>query len=253
MLESVLPAKLFVFLLILVRVGAAAMVMPGIGDSYVTRRARVIFAFFMALILAPLLADKLPGRPGEPIALALVLIGEVFIGLLLGGVARMIVGALMIAGMIMAFMSTLSNALVNDPTAQQQGSIVGAFLSTMGVLLIFATDTHHMMLRAMVDSYAVFPAGRAPPMQDIAQFVARTAADAFKLGFQLAMPFLVVGTIFYIGVGLINRLMPQVQIFFVAIPLQVGKGIVLLLVTLPAIMQWFLQSFTESYRPLLNL
>jgi flagellar biosynthetic protein FliR len=168
-------------------------------------------------------------------------------------VARMILGALMIAGMIMAFMSTLSNALVNDPTAQQQGSIVGAFLSTMGVLLIFATDAHHMMLRAMVDSYAVFPAGRVPPMQDIAQFVTRTAADAFKLGFQLAMPFLVVGTIFYIGVGLINRLMPQVQIFFVAIPLQVGKGIVLLLVTLPAIMQWFLQSFAESYRPLLNL
>jgi len=253
MLETVLPAKLFVFLLILVRVGAAAMVMPGLGESYVNRRTRVIFAAFLALILAPLLDGQLPGRPGEPAALVLILIGEVFIGLLLGGVARMILGALMIAGMIMAFMSTLSNAMVNDPTAQQQGSIMGAFLSTIGVLLIFATDMHHMLLRAMVDSYAVFPAGEAPPMEDIAQFVARTASDAFTLGFQLAMPFLVVGTIFYIGVGLINRLMPQVQIFFVAIPLQVGKGFVLLLVTLPAIMQWFMQNFQESYRPLLDL
>ena len=253
MLESALPAKLFTFLLILVRVGAASMVMPGLGESYVNRRTRVIFAVFLALILAPMLDNKVPALPGEPAALVLILVGEVFIGLLLGGVARMLVGALMIAGMIMAFMSTLSNAMVNDPTAQQQGSIMGAFLSTMGVLLIFATDTHHMLLRAMVDSYTVFPAGRAPPMEDISQFVARTAADAFKLGFQLAMPFLVVGTIFYLAVGLINRLMPQVQIFFVAIPLQVGKGFVLLLITLPAIMQWFLQSFTEAYRPLLNL
>jgi len=253
MLEAFIPAQLFAFFMVVLRIGAALMQFPGIGDAYVNPRARMSLALLVAFVVTPVVQDTLPPRPVEPASLVVLALAEIFIGLLLGTAARMILAALMIAGMIMAFMSTLSNALVNTPSAQQQGSVVGAFLGTVGVLIIFASGAHEMLLHGMVQSYSVFPPGEPLPMNDIANFVARLMADVFKLGFQVSMPFLVVGTIFYLGVGLINRLMPQVQIFFVAIPIQVGKGLVLLLVGMPIIMQWFIQNYFELYRPLLNL
>lgn len=250
MLEELLPATIFAVFLIFVRIGGALMVMPGFGETYVSPRSRLMFALLMALVLTPVLTPLLPALPDSAAVLFVLVMGELFVGIFFGVLASVMMAALTTAGMIMAYMSTLANALVNDPATQQQGSIAGSFLTATAVVLIFVLDLHHMMLSALVDSYAVFPPGELPPMGDFSRFLTETVARSFQLSLQLAAPFVVVGLIFYLGVGLLARLMPQVQIFFVVMPLQIGMGMVVMFISLPAIMFWFLSNFEETFAPL---
>lgn len=247
MLQELLPATLFAVLLVFVRIGAALSAMPGFGESYVTPRARLILAVAVALLVTPLVADTLPGEPDQVSVLLALLAGELFIGLFIGTLARVFMSALITGGMVMAYMSTMANALVNDPASQQQGSIIGAFLHITALVAIFGLNLHHVMLAAVVDSYVVFPVGVAPPVGDFAQLMSQTVARSFLVAMKIAAPFVVAGLVLYLGIGLLSRLMPQVQIFFAAMPLQIMKGLWLLMISLPVIIAYFTGQFADLF------
>ncbi len=246
MLEEILPATVFSVLLVFARVGGALMLMPGFGEAYVPARSRLILALVISVVVSPVLLPVLPVLPTSAAVLFVLILGEIFVGVFLGALARMIMGALTTAGMALAYMSALANALVNDPAVQQQGSIAGSFLSITALLLIFVLDLHHLILAAIIDSYALFPPGDLPPVGDFSQMISRVAADSFHLGVKLATPFLVVGLLFYLGVGLLARLMPQVQIFFVVMPLQLYLGFAMFAISLPVMLGWFLGVFEDT-------
>ena len=249
MLGLLLSAEIFAVLLVFVRVGAAMMVLPGLGEAYVPPRIRLLLALLLALLVTPAIAGGLPAEPPSPWTLALLVMGEAVIGFFLGTVARLFMSALTTAGMMIAYSSALANALVNDPTAAQQGSIAGSFMTLVALVAIFALDLHHLMLRALVDSYTLFQPGQAPPIGDFSELIARTVAKSFVLSFQLAMPFVAAATIFFLGIGLLSRLMPQVQIFFVAMPLQIAMGLMVLSLTLPVLIMWFVGSLESAMAP----
>jgi flagellar biosynthetic protein FliR len=245
--DDLLPATLFAVLLVFVRMGGALMTLPGFGEAYVSQRVRLLLAVAIAFVVTPLLRPVLPEQPAAAPALAVLLLGELFIGLFIGSLARVLMSALATGGMVMAYMSTMANALVNDPASQQQGSIIGAFLNITALVVIFALNIHHTMLAALVDSYAVFPPGDTPPVGDFAQLMSQTVARSFVIAMQLAAPFVVAGLILYLGIGLLSRLMPQVQIFFAAMPLQILKGLWLLMICLPVAIGWFVGAFEDLF------
>lgn len=249
MLEELLPASVFSVLLVFTRVGSALMLMPGFGEAYVPARSRLILALVISVTITPVLLPVLPALPSSAALLLVLLLGESFVGVFFGAITRMLLGALTTTGMVLAYMSALANALVNDPAVQQQGSIAGSFLAITALLLIFVLDLHHLMLAAIIDSYSLFPPGNLPPVGDFSQMISRVAADSFHLGVKLATPFLVVGLTFYLGVGLLARLMPQVQIFFVVMPLQLYLGFALFAISLPVMLGWFLGAFEETLLP----
>ena len=249
MLATLLQAEVFAVLLVFVRCGAALMLMPGIGDAYVTARIRLLFALLLSVLVAPLVSGQLPALPDSVALLALLILGEAVVGIFLGTVARMFMAALATAGMVIAYTSSLANALVNDPSAAQQGSIAGTFLTIVAVLVIFALDLHHLMLRALVDSYGLFEPGRALPFGDFSEMISRVVAGTFLLSMQIAAPFVAVAIIFYLGLGMLSRLMPQVHVFFVAMPLQITLGLVLMSLTLPAAILWFAGRFESALLP----
>ena len=246
MLGQILPAEVFAILLVFVRVGSALMLLPGYGEPYVPPRFRVFLALMISLAVVPNLSQSLPPMPVSAVSLGLVILGEILIGAFLGTLARMFLAALTTAGMLIAYMSTMANALVNDPSAAQQGSIAGSFLTVVALLMIFTLNLHHMMLWAVVDSYQLFVPGEVPPIGDFSELITRTVAQSFLLSFQIAAPFVVVGLIFFLGLGLLGRLMPQIQVFFMAMPLQIAVGMVVLAASLPAIIGWFVIKFEEN-------
>lgn len=136
--------------------------------------------------------------------------------------------------------------------AAAPGTLTGALYSVLGVLLIFLTDLHHLLLRAMVDSYDVFPAGILPPLNDLAEMIARSAGGAFEIGMEMAAPFILLGTLFFVAIGLVGRLVPQLQILFVTQPLQILGGILALSLVLASGMAWFLDAFAERYAALIG-
>lgn len=231
------------FLLIFARVGAAILVMPAFSEPFINMRVRLAIALLLTLIMLPILGDRLPALSDSPIEILLLLLGETLFGFFVGLVARIMMSALQTAGMILAMMIGLSNALTQDITAAQQGSVVGSLLTTLGLLIIFVLNLHHLMLLALIGSYDIFVPGTVPMVGDLTESVARLVSASFALGLQMAAPFVALALVFYTGLGIISRLMPSMQIFFVAIPLQIGMGLALLAISLPVIYQWFAAGF----------
>ena len=115
----------------------------------------------------------------------------------------------------------------------------------LGITLIFATDLHYLVIAALNDSYAIFKPGEIPVMGDVANLLSTTVAGAFRVGVQLSAPFLVFGLLFNLGLGVLSRLMPQMQVFFVGMPLSILVGFLILFLVIGAIMTTFL-SYTEN-------
>jgi flagellar biosynthesis protein FliR len=250
MLQQLLPENVFAVMLIFARVGTALMLLPGFGEFYVLQRFRLLLAFFISLLLTPLLGPLLPPLPGSAAGLVDIVGSEVVIGLFLGTVARILLAALDIAGTVASFQLGLSAAQIFNPMAASQGSLPGTLYSVLGVLLIFLTDLHHLLLRALVGSYDVFAPGVLPPLNDLSEMIARSVAGAFVIGIEMAAPFIVLGLVFFVALGIVGRLVPQLQILFVTLPLQILGGLVALVFVLAAGMQWFLDAFQREFTAL---
>lgn len=246
-MPSLVPQELFTLFLIFARIGSAMMILPAFGEPYVQPRFRLILAIAITLLVAPVLGVTFPVLPDSPWAMALLLVTEIIIGLFFGTIGIILIGILHTAGSIISFQTSLSNAFVFDPSTSQQGSLPSLLLTTLGVLLILVTDLHHMMLRALVDSYSMFAPGELPNVGDMSESISRLVARAFQIGVQLTGPFIAIGLIFYLGVGLLARLMPQVQVFFVAMPLQILFGLAAFSIVLPTIMLWYLDTFRDNF------
>ncbi|MBI3512980.1 MAG: flagellar type III secretion system protein FliR [Proteobacteria bacterium] len=248
MLQRLLTAEVFALLLVFARVGSAMVLLPGIGENYVSPRVRILLAGAITIVVAPVVTPHLPPQPGSPWVLGLLLGGEIGIGLFIGSVARIMMATLETAGTLISFQIGLATASVFNPLISDQGSLTSVLISIAGMVLLFETDMHHLMLRGVVDSYTLFVPGALPPIGDFTEMISRTVSRSFAIALQIASPFLVVSLMLYVALGLVSRLMPQLQIFFVALPLQIVLGFLLLVVTFSSLLLWFLDHFAAVMR-----
>jgi flagellar biosynthetic protein FliR len=242
---SFLPALAAAFLLVFARIGTMVMLLPGLGEMSVPTRVRLTVALVLAAVLLPLHrnAYALDLRSFGPV---LAMLGdELFIGAVLGLTARLTISSLQIAGNVVAQQLGLGFVTEIDPTQGQQNVIVGNFLTLLGITLIFATDLHHLVIAALDDSYTLFQPGDIPLLGDAAALTTRTAAAAFRIGIELSAPFLVFGLLFNLGLGVLSRMMPQMQVFFVGLPVSILAGLLILLLVLGAMMSLFLGSVQD--------
>ncbi|EJW09379.1 Flagellar biosynthesis protein FliR [Rhodovulum sp. PH10] len=240
---SFLPALAAAFLLIFARTGTMVMLLPGIGERSVPARFRLAIALGLTVVVFPLhRGDYVLDTTSFGPVLAM-LGGEMMIGFLLGMTARLTLSALQVTGSIVAQQLGFGFVTTVDPTQGQQGVIVANFLTLLGVVLIFATDLHHLVIAALGDSYTIFKPGEFPATGDMAALIVRMVGGAFGLGVQISAPFLVFGLLFNVGLGILSRLMPQMQVFFVAMPLSIVGGLLVFVVVIAAMMATFLGYF----------
>ncbi len=246
MLASLLPQSLFAFLLVFCRVGSVFMVLPTIGETFIGPQFRLAFALLVAGLLTPVVADTLPPLPADPGRLFILILGEILIGVFVGGLVRLIMTGLQVAGTVVAMQTSLSTGQMFDPAQGTQGTILANLMTMVGLAVIFASDLHLVLIAATGDTYRLFPAGSMPLTGDLAQAATSTAAQSFKMAIQLSAPLTVFSLIFYLGLGAINRLMPQLQVFFIAQPLQIGISLIVLAAALASVYGWFQGYFAEA-------
>lgn len=246
-----LPELALGFLLVFARLGTMIMLMPAIGDQNVPVRIRLVFALAITLVLY---AFVIPFYGTLPTALAPILFAlaiEMLIGFFIGLTARMIMACMQVAGTTMAFQMGLGFAQNVDPTQGTQGALLGTFLSITGLTMIMVADLHHLFIAALRDSYILFAPGQGLPTGDAGQVIVEVLAGTFAVGVQIAAPFLVFGLLFNLGLGILSRLMPQVQIFFLGIPASIMFGFVILFAVAGTILTWFSVHVSEAVRPFL--
>ena len=237
---SLLPALAAAFMLVFARIGAMVMLLPGFGETNIPVRIKLGIALALTLIILPLHRAAYTIDMQSMAPLMVMLVHEIVIGVVLGATARVTLSALQVAGSVIAQQMGLGFVTAVDPTQGQQGLLIGNFLTLLGITLLFATDSHYLVIAALNDSYAIFSPGDMMPAGDVAALATRAFAAAFKIGMQLSAPFLVFGLVFNIGLGVLARLMPQMQVFFVALPLSILLGLLFLLLLLGVMMGFFL-------------
>ena len=253
LLNTLVVGNLFAFLLIFMRIGIALMIMPGIGETFVPATVRLLFALGISFVLAPVMGQSLPAMPSSSVAMLSLLFTEALVGFFIGTVMRILVGSLDTAGMMVSIQSGFNNAMIFSPIMQTQGSIVGALYSTFGVVMIMASPLHIFLLRAVVESYQVFPAtGHMLDTGSMSLVIAHTVNAAFKIGIQMSLPFIIVGTLVQFGFGLLGRLMPQVQVFFLALPAQILLSLITLSMVFSAGVLYWMNSYQNIITELMS-
>ncbi|WP_419898103.1 flagellar biosynthetic protein FliR [Roseomonas sp. USHLN139] len=242
-----LPHLAFQAVLVMCRVGACGMVLPGLGETEVSSTIRLGLALAVVALLLPGLESSLPREP-ETIAATLQLVGtELAIGFWLGWLARLMVFALTIAGQTIGFFIGLASVLTPDPTVGSGGTAVGRFLGMAGTVLVLSTGLYAIPLRALAESYEVLPAGGPLALGGAAETVAAATAASFSLALRLAAPLLLLSLLLQMGSGLLARVAPQAQVYILAAPAQTLAGVALLAVILPALLAHWAEAARAAF------
>lgn len=245
-IESFVALQITAFMLTFVRLGTAVMLMPGVGDSFVPTNIRLYFALALSLVLMPIVAMYMPAPVPTGTLLIATIFTEFMIGALIGTIARILMSATDTAGMILSFQTGLSNAQLFNPQMAMQGSLLGAFLSVSAACILFTLDIHHLMIRGLLESYTLFPMGQMPDSGSMAEVVVRTVLHAFDIAVQMSAPLLITILILYVSMGVLSKLMPQLQIFMIAMPVQIMLSLLILILSFSAMMTYFTNEYGTS-------
>jgi flagellar biosynthesis protein FliR len=245
-LETFLTTGVFAFLLTFVRVGTIIMIMPGISNTFVPGQIRLLFALALTLVMSPFVKQYLPSEMPSNLALMLLLFGEFMIGMFIGTIARILIAALDTAGMIISMQSSLANAQLFNPAFAAQGSIVGSFLTLTGILLLFTTDLYHFLIVGIIRSYEIMPMGVLPEMADLSKTIVDAVASSFMVAIQMTAPFLIVILLMYVGMAVMSKMMPAVQVFMIAVPVQIALALLILVGVLSAMMLVWMDQYRQG-------
>src|SRR6266699_156962 len=165
---SFLPALAAAFMLAFARIGAMVMLLPGLGESNIPVRIKLSIALLLTLIILPLHRNAYQVDLQSLTALLVLMLHEIVIGIVLGATARVTLSALQVAGSVIAQQMGLGFVTAVDPTQGQQGLSIANFLTILGLTLLFATDSHHLVIAALNESYRIFSPGELVPSGDVA-------------------------------------------------------------------------------------
>jgi flagellar biosynthetic protein FliR len=221
MLEEFTLEFLFHLMLVFGRLSAAFGQFPAIGSNYIFTRGKLAFALIVSLIIMPIVAPYLPKYSNNFSLNVGYLAIEIFIGIIVSLAANIYFQSLHFVGQIISMQSGLGSAAFFDPGQRTQVTLFSNFMILVATVFIFASNTHHIFIQAIIDSYAKFPPGELLNSGDVSKFVSFVVNDSFILSFKIASPFLVVSLAILTGSGMLARLMPNLQVFFVFTPAQI--------------------------------
>ena len=227
------------------RIGGCLMLAPGFSNSQIPTQIRLFVALATTLSLTPLLFDKVPDAAlgDDPILTLRVIAVESLVGGMIGFLARIFYLALETLASGAAQMLGLSNPFGLQLESGESLAPLATLISLAALALLFAADLHWQLLRGLVASYDVIPVGADFNARMALRQVADALGESFRLALRIASPYVLYALIVNVALALVNRLTPQIQVFFVATPFIVGGGLVLLYFTIKPALDAFLIGF----------
>jgi flagellar biosynthetic protein FliR len=218
------------FALVLARVGAAMALLPGVGETAAPAIVRIGLALSITILLLPELQPMMPPVPDAGLSMGLMVAGEVITGLWFGWVARMIVLALPICAQFIGYLIGLSSVLQPDTELGAQSGALGTLFQMAAPVVLLASGLYRLPLIALNGLFRLIPPGHMLPAADSTQIAIHAVGTGFSLALQLASPFVVVGIVWHVAIGLIGRIVSRMQIYLVSMPGQIMVGLGLLLI-----------------------
>ncbi|MGH7040960.1 MAG: flagellar biosynthetic protein FliR [Acetobacteraceae bacterium] len=227
-LLAALPAWAFAFILVLARVGATVMLLPGLGEAEPPPMLRAGLAGGVTLLLLPLVQPLVPPMPAAFVPASAMVLAEVVTGLWLGWLARVLVLALPMAGQIVAYMIGMTNVLEPDSGLGTESTALGQLFSLAAVVGVLASGLWALPVAALAGSFRLIAPGALLPAGDSAAAAAAAVAGGFALALRLAAPFVLAAIVWQVASGVVARLIPRMQVYFLTMPAQILGGLLLL-------------------------
>jgi flagellar biosynthetic protein FliR len=231
------------------RIGGCMMVLPGFSSARVPMQIRFFVSFALALALLPILWDTIYPRVsgGDPAVYMRLIFGEVLIGTMYGLIARIYTLGMQFTGSILAMSIGFSAPGGADILEDTSENPLASFLSFSALMVLFILDFHHIVFKALADSYTIMPLGGDPSAQKMLITMTDTLAQVFMIMLRLASPFLIYGLMFNVAVGLVNKLAPQIPLYFVSTPYLLMGGIFLMYLSIAAFIRQFAGGFSAIF------
>lgn len=242
-LRAFLGASFWHFAIVFLRVGAMTALLPAFGEQYVPMNVKLAIAVAFTFVVAPAL-PLLP-EPETALHFAGLTSSEAVIGLALGISVRLFLMGLQIAGTIAAQSTSLSQVLGN--IGADSLPAMGGVLLMAGLALAVMMGLHVRVAEYLIYSYQIFPVGSYPDPSSFSQWGIHRIASAFYMAFTLAAPFLITAVIYNLALGVINRAMPQLMVFFVGAPVITFGGLFILMVGSPMILDVWLRAMMAFF------
>ena len=225
--------------LVMLRVAGVLLGLPILANPSVPFAFRALLLVWLSALIY--ISLGLPSRPPEldPLIGLPLFAGEFLIGAAMGLAARMMLGVAEIAGSLMGTTGGLSVARAFDPVTGSQSNTIGRFLVMAALIVFVGVGGHVAMLGAVIDSYRVFPLGDASALPEMILNLMETATAMFNLAFRLAAPVAVVALVVNVGLGLLVRVAPQLNLFAVGFLVVISVGLLLLYYEIPVIVSGF--------------
>jgi flagellar biosynthetic protein FliR len=230
------------------RMGGCVMLLPGFGSARVPPQLRLFVALGLSMAVLPVLWDQIYPKASAPTATYVGLIlTETLIGVMYGLIARLYTLGLQFAGTLLTTSIGLSAPGGHDVFEDSQENQLTNLLTLCGLLLLFMMDFHHMVFRALVDSYNATPVGAVIDPQKMLITLTDTLRASTLIMMRLASPFLIYGLMFNVAIGLINKLSPQIPVYFISTPFLVAGGIFLLYLSIAAFIHQYADGFGRVF------
>lgn len=223
------------FLAVLVRTAVILSALPLLGGRSIPVRIKIGMAALIAILLTPVVTFSLPPDWLSPGNVVVMLAAELLIGLVLGLAMRLIMTAVELAGSVMGFQVGFAMAGVVDPVSQVETPVFGQLLAVLATLVYFQVDGHHLVLLALGSSFLLIPPFGAhvgaPLLTDITGMMQRT----YDTGLRLAFPVMAATFLIHVTMGILGRLVPQMNIMLTSFPITIATGLLVLGLGLPFI------------------
>ena len=246
MLEELTLEFIFQFMLVFARLGTAFRKFPGLGSHYFFSRGKLGLALTVTFVMMPILMPYLPKYTDNFALLVGYLAIEILVGLIISLAANIYFLSLHFVGQIISMQSGLGAAAFFDPQQKTQVTLFSNFMLLVAVVFVFATNTHHLFIEAVARSYSKFPPGELLDSGDVSKFVSFVINDSFVLSFKIVSPFLVVALAVMTGSGMLTRLMPNLQVFFVITPAQIMIMFGTMYIVIQAVVTKIVAAITNS-------
>jgi flagellar biosynthetic protein FliR len=227
------------------RIVAVMISDPLLGHRSIPIRVRIGFS----LLLAVLVASTLPPPPSVELASAMGLMvaaQQILIGVAIGFSMRILMGAVEMAGSLVGLSMGLGFATFFDPQNSAQVPVVAQFMGLIGILIFFAINGHLMVISALVESFRVLPISATPFAAGGFHALALAGGQIFVIGVVMSLPVLAALLIVNVGMGVMSRAAPQLNLFAVGFPVTLFAGFAVLLMSLPYLAPHFVHMYEDG-------
>jgi flagellar biosynthesis protein FliR len=241
------------FLLCLARVIALVTAIPAFSGSQIAGRLKVGLAVATSLLLFPAMTPYTPKVTFTLTGFGLLIVNEVLLGVMIGLVSQMIIAAINFGGTVIGYQMGFAAANIFDPQTTQQLSLMSQFVNILALLAFLSLDVHHFYFRAIVESYVLLPPGPLDFSQGAVQELMRLAGTMFVLGVKFSAPILALLLITNLVLGILARTFPQLNVFMLSFPLNIGISFLVIGLTLGATFSILRREFDTMGENIFNI